>query len=138
LRPRRSGAGKAFRHGARDRQRRRHIRRGRAVPAARLGVPRLAIRRTSLARKRPAALSLTRSAAPGPALALRPPMRPAMTLAEEFADRGIPVGRQPVHAVARLDGIGLGCGIEIGLSVAGRSGLAGRATLSPIALAVPG
>src|SRR5439155_1475581 len=54
------------------------------------------------------------------------------------AARGIPVGRQPVHAVARLDGVGLGCGIEIGLSVAGWSGLAGRATLSPIALAVPG
>ena len=81
--------------------------------AARLGVPRLSVLRTPLGPEGTAGLPLSGAAATRPALALRSPVRFAMTLAEKLAHRGIPMGRQPMHAVARLDAFGLGCGVEV-------------------------
>ena len=104
--------------------------------AARLGVPRLSMLRTPLGSERTPALTLAGAAATRPALALRPPMRLAVTLAEELADGGIPVGGQSMHAIARLDAFRLRRGVEVRRQVAGRSGLSRRSPWPPIALAV--
>ena len=78
------------------------------------------MRRPALLSERATTGTLTVIPAARPPLALRPPVRPAVTLAEEFSDRCVAVRGQSMHAVARLDPFEFG----------GRFGVRGRVTRS--------
>ena len=72
------------------------------------GVPGFAALRASMLSEGACAVPLAGSAAPRPALPLRPPVRPAVGLAEELADGRVAVRGQPMHAVARFDPFEIG------------------------------
>ncbi len=108
LGPRHVGAGQAFRHGARDGQRRHHVRRRRrahrAHPAWR-GLP--CCGRPGWPNGRPPCPWPAPVPPPpprrGPPCPCGRPVRLAMPLAEELADRRVAMRRQAMDAVAGLD-----------------------------------
>ncbi|HET7033122.1 MAG TPA: hypothetical protein VFJ48_08360, partial [Casimicrobiaceae bacterium] len=85
------------------------------MPASRVLMSRLALLRAPmLLLEWLTASAMARAAAPRATVSLRAAVRLSVRLAEELPDRRVVVRRQAMHAIAWLDDIGVGLGINGG------------------------